>query len=213
MVSIGVYPFGFLGGIRTIMGAEACLMTMALDPELIDEINAHFCDLWYKLWSRLLAEVRIEHIAFWEDMAGKQGSLISPAMFLRFLTPYYQKLIALCREHDVTMFSVDSDGLMHELTGLFLQAGVNVIMPYEVQAGNDLPTLFREYPELVAFGGIDKRAMAIGKDAIDAEMQRVKALLPLGRFLPFPDHCIPPDVSWENYQYFVWRWKELIGKA
>jgi len=213
LVSVGIYPFGFLGGVRTIMGAEACLLAMALDPELIDDINTHFCDLWDQLWSRLFAATRIDHIAFWEDMAGKQGSLISPAMFRRFLTPYYERLIDLSKQHGVTMFSVDSDGYMPELTGLFLEAGVNVVMPYEVQAGNDLASLFRTYPELVAFGGMDKRVMAVDHQAIDAEMRRIKALLSLGRFVPFPDHCIPPDVSWENYQYFVWRWKELVGKA
>jgi hypothetical protein len=29
---------------------------------------------------------------FWEDMAGKNGSLISPSIFREFMTPYYRKL-------------------------------------------------------------------------------------------------------------------------
>jgi hypothetical protein len=33
-----------------------------------------------------------------------------------------------------------------------------------------------------------------------------------GRFIPHMDHAIPPDVPWDNYQYMVWRWKELTGK-
>jgi uroporphyrinogen decarboxylase len=89
---------------------------------------------------------------------------------------------------------------------------VPIVYPYEVQAANDIPMLLAKYPDLRVMGGMDKRAMIHGRAAIDAEMERVRPLLAGGRVLPFPDHLIPPDVSWENYQYFVWRWKELIGK-
>ena len=59
-------------------------------------------------------------------------------------------------------------------------------------------------------GAMDKRAMAQGPEAIDIEIQRIKELLSVGRFLPFPDHLIPPDVSWDNYCYFVKKWLEMI---
>ena len=212
LTAVGVYPYGFLGGPRTMMGAEECLMAFAMEPELIEDINKHLCNLWYKLLSRILEETRLDELAMWEDMAGKQGSLISPKMFRRFMTPYYQKLSNLARKHGVKIVSVDSDGYIHELTELFLEAGVNVILPYEVQADNDLPYLLKKHPDLCAIGGMDKRAMAKDRAAIDAEMERIKEIIPLGRYIPCPDHLIPADVSWENYQYFVWRWKELTGK-
>lgn len=212
LVTVGTYPYGFYGGVRTMMGAEASLIACADDPELIDDINEHLCRLWESLWDRVMQETRVDHVAMWEDMAGRQGSLISPAMFRRFLTPYYQRLTALGRRHGAKVFSVDSDGFMHELTALFLEAGINVILPYEVQAGNDVPMLRGKHPELSAWGCMDKRAMAQGGTAIEAEMERVEGLLACGRCIPFPDHLIPSDVSWANYQAFVWRWKELVGK-
>jgi uroporphyrinogen decarboxylase len=212
-VVVGVYPYGFLGGPRTMMGAEACLVACALQPDLVEDINRTLCNLWLRLCSRIVEETRVDVLAMWEDMASKHGSLISPAMFRRFLTPYYRKLTDLARRHGVTIRTVDSDGYMHELTPLFLKAGINVILPYEVQAGNDVAPLLKEHAGLCAFGHMDKRAMARGKSAMDAEIERVKAIVPLGRYVPFPDHLIPPDVSWEDYRYFVWRWKELTGKA
>jgi len=211
-VAVGVYPYGFFGGPRTMMGAEACLVACALEPELIEDINATLCNLWHRLWSRVFEETRVDMVLMWEDMASRQGSLISPAMFRRLLTPYYRKLMDLATAHGVTVRCVDSDGLMHELTPLFLEAGINVIFPYEVQAGNDLRRLLGKHPELRAFGHMDKRVMARDRAAMDGELERVKAVLTLGRYVPWPDHLIPPDVSWENYQYFVWRWKELTGK-
>lgn len=212
IVSVGIYPYGFFGGARTMMGAEECMIACALDPELIDDINRHLCNLWYKLWDRIFQETRVDEIAMWEDMAGKQGSLISPQMFRRFLTPHYKSLSDLGRKHGVKIISVDSDGYMHQLTGLFLEAGVNMIYPYEIQAGNDVVYLLNRHKALCACGGMDKRAMARDKAAIDAEIERVKSIIPLGRYIPFPDHLIPADVPWENYQYFVWKWKEITGK-
>jgi len=211
-VVVGVYPYGFFGGPRTMMGAEQCLVACALDPDLIEDINRTLADLWFTLWPRVFEETRVDVVMFWEDMAGKQGSLISPAMFRRFMTPHYRRLTDLARRHGARLITVDSDGLMHELSALFLEAGVNNVHPYEVQAGNDIPFLLREHPDLYAMGGMDKRAMIAGRASVDAEIRRVRAMLPLGRYLPFPDHLIPPDVPWENYQYFVWRWKEMIGK-
>jgi len=212
LAGISLYPYGFCGGARTMMGAEAYLLACALEPELIDDINRTLFHLWKVLWSRIFEEVRVDHVFMWEDMAGKQGSLISPAMFRRFLAPYYTELCGLARAHGVAMVSVDSDGLMHELTGLFLETGVRIIMPYEVQAGNDVGAMLTAHPGLIAFGGMDKRCMAGDTSAMDRELGRVRTLLPSRRFVPYPDHLIPADVSWTNYQYFVWRWKELIGK-
>jgi uroporphyrinogen decarboxylase len=212
LVYVGTYPFGFYGGARTLMGAEESLVACALEPELIEDINQHLCKLWFTLLSRIIEETRVDAIAFWEDMASKQGSLISPKMFQRFLTPFYRTLTELGKKNGVKVFSVDSDGLMHELTGLFFEAGVNVVYPYEVQAGNDIPYLLNKYPGICAMGGMDKRAMAEGRSAIDLEVDRIKPIIEIGRYIPFPDHLIPADVSWENYQYFVWRWKELVGK-
>ena len=41
-----------------------------------------------------------------------------------------------------------------------------------------------------------------------AELTRVAPLLAEGGFLPWCDHHVPPDVSLENYQYYVRRMKE-----
>lgn len=213
LVEMNAFPYGLFGGARTMMGAEECLIACALEPDLIQDINQTLFNLWYKMLERMLGDVRLDAFFFWEDMAGKQGSLISPAMFRQFMTPYYQKLIALCRAHGVEMFSLDSDGNIHELTGLFLEAGINVVYPYEIQAGCDVAAMLRKYPGLCAMGGMDKRAMAADKRAMDEEIERVRGVLSLGRYIPFPDHAIPPDVSWENYQYFVWRWKEMVYRA
>ena len=51
-------------------------------------------------------------------------------------------------------------------------------------------------------GGMDKRVFAHDKAAVDAEIERLKPLVALGRYLPCPDHRIPPDAKFELVQYY-----------
>ncbi len=70
-----------------------------------------------------------------------------------------------------------------------------------------------EYGDRVALRGyVDKLALIAGKDAIDAELARLKPLLDMNGFIPHTDHLVPPDVSFENYCYYRQKKCELIGK-
>jgi hypothetical protein len=78
---------------------------------------------------------------------------------------------------------------------------------------NERPRAIFSYNELFGrelrlLGGIDKRAMIAGPEAIDAELARVVPLLKEGGYIPWCDHHVPPDVSLENYLYYVRRMKE-----
>ena len=71
-----------------------------------------------------------------------------------------------------------------------------------VAAGCDVNAYRRRWPELALMGGIDKRALAQGPDAIDAELDRVWPAVATGRYVPDLDHLVPDDVSWANYAYY-----------
>jgi hypothetical protein len=207
---LGGYPCGFFGSIRWLMGDVDFLIAAATEPEFVLEINDYLCILWCELFERVLAEVKPDILWLWEDMAGRQGSMISPDMFRRYMTPFYRRLVSLVKSYGVEITMVDSDGFIEDLAPIFVEAGVNCILPWEVQAGNDLRRVRQRCPSLAFMGGMDKRAMAEGKHAMDQEIERIRNLLSLGKFLPFPDHLIPPDVSWSNYCYFVKKWHEML---
>ena len=80
------------------------------------------------------------------------------------------------------------------------------------------PAMFREfmlpaYRRMTAFyrdHGIDKRKLAAGRAAIDEELERKVPLVFEGSgFVPFTDHTVPPDVSWDNFRYYRRRLAEL----
>ena len=191
------------------MGVERISVMLYDDPEWIQEMMDYVVDFYCACGRRALEEADLDYVLLWEDMAYKTGPLISPEMFRRFMLEPYKRLTSFIRDRGVDLIFVDSDGDSGLLIPLFLEGGVNGFYPMERVAGMDAVELRKEYGrELRLMGGIDKRAMAAGPEAIDAELANVASLLEEGGFLPWCDHHVPPDVSLENYQYYVRRMKE-----
>ena len=212
-VQVGSCPYGIFGSIRELMGAEQCLIGFYADAAMIRDMMEHLTTLWLALWERVVAEVRIDHIHIWEDMSGKHGSLISPAMAEEFMMPCYDRIVAFARAHGVRLVSVDTDGDCRELVPIMIRHGINVFFPFEVQAGNDILAYRAIYPELGILGGLDKRALAEGRPAIDREVERARRMLKQGRYIPGFDHLIPPDVPWADFRYATERLREVCGKS
>ena len=208
-VQVGVFPWGVFGTVRDLMGAESMLMTFYDEPELMHDMMEHLTTLWIALWERVAAEVRIDHIHIWEDMAGKQGSLISPAMVGRFMMPCYDRIAAFARRHGVRVVSVDTDGDCHQLVPVMMQHGVNMFFPFEVQAGCDIRVYRRQYPALGIMHGLDKRVLAQTRVDVDREVARAREMVRLGRYIPGFDHLIPPDATWENFKYAAEELREV----
>ena len=110
-------------------------------------------------------------------------------------------------EGTVATITGASRGIGRAIGLRFAEAGARVVV-----SSRKLEGVQSVADEIAALGGMDKRAMAVDRAAMDAEIERVLPIVETGRLIPYPDHLIPSDVSWENYQYFVWRWKErLVG--
>ena len=48
-----------------------------------------------------------------------------------------------------------------------------------------------------------------GRDAIDAEVDRVRRLLDAGRYFPAVDHSVPQDVPYDRFRYLLDRLRSL----
>lgn len=201
-VQVGAFPFGVFGTLRDLIGVEELLVGFYENPDFIRDMMDHLTSLWLSVYEQVSREVQIDHIHIWEDMSGRQGSLLSPAMVEEFMMPCYDRIAAFARSHGVRLLSVDTDGDCSELVPLMMRHGVNMFFPFEVQAGNNILEYRRRYPELGIIGGLDKRALATGRDAIDREVDKAWAMIRNGgRYIPGFDHLIPPDVPWDNFKY------------
>ena len=203
---------GFFGGPREMLGFERLLYMFYDDAALLCEILDTLCDLWVQLFTRALEDAPIDFFFVWEDMSFKTGPLIGPDLFRRFLLPRYKRLTRALRLAGVDVIMVDSDGDVRQLIPLWLEGGVTCLFPWETQMGLDIVEIRRQYPRLQMIGGINKHSLALGREAIDAELAKIPFMLTQGRYLPAIDHFCPPDVSWDNYRYFCEKLRSMIER-
>ena len=68
----------------------------------------------------------------------------------------------------------------------------------------DAVKLRKEYGrDLALSGGVDKRELAKDKKAIEKEVERILPLIEQGGYIPTVDHTVPPDVSYDNFMYYM----------
>jgi uroporphyrinogen decarboxylase len=155
---------------------------------------------------QILDVVTIDAFAMWEDMAYNHAPLISPEMARRYMLPRYRLVADFVRSRGVRYVGLDSDGQIGPLIPVWMDAGLDFLYPFEVQSGMDVLAVRRKYGrELRIWGGVDKRALARGPAAIDADLARLKPLIEEGGYIPHTDHTCPPDISYANYCYYLER--------
>jgi hypothetical protein len=201
---------GFFGPLRNLVGVERLCELFYDDPVFLEEMMDANADFIIALMSQVLDTVRVDSFWFWEDMAYKTAPLISPDLARRFMLPRYRRVVDFLKGRGVPFIALDSDGQVDSLIPIWLEAGINALFPFEVQAGMDVRAVRAKYGQtLRIFGGVDKRALARGPVAIDAELKSLKPLINEGGYVPHTDHSIPPNVSYGNYCYYIDKLEEI----
>lgn len=204
---------GFYGHLRNLMGMENLSLAFFEYPDMVHDM----ADLWAENIARqveaLPPDLPIDFVTWWEDMASKNGPLVSPRTFREFLQPGYHRVMTAVRKHGCVASHVDCDGNPHDIVANWLEEGVNVMFPLEVTAGVDAYAWRREFGrDLRLRGGVAKAPLVQGGKAIDRELERIKPLLDQGGYIPHLDHLVPPDIPYKHYRQYLDKKRKLIGK-
>lgn len=137
-----------------------------------------------------------------DDYAGNTNTLISPAMFRRFIKPCLRRLIQAIKEFNPeTRVMLHSDGAITKLIPDIIDLGVDVLHPLEPLPATDIPAIKASVGERVTFlGGIDiSQAMRGSTADVVAEVQhRIQQLGPGGGYILAPSNHLQADVPPEN---------------
>lgn len=202
------------GVLRDYLGIENLCYLLADDEGLVDEMIRVNAELCYQCTEAALASgVHFDLGHFWEDIAFKNGPLVNPAVLAAKVGPHYRRIVELLGRHGIDLVSLDCDGDIASLVPVWLEVGVNVMFPIEVGTwqASFKPWRERYGRELRGVGGMDKRVFSKDYAAVDAEIERLKALVELGGYLPCPDHRIAADARWECVQYYCERLRRSFG--
>ncbi len=204
--------------LRSLIGPADLLYAFYDMPDVV-----HDCmKTWFRLADAVIARhqqhVTLDMIYFAEDICYNHGSLISPEMMDEFLAPYYQQLLTNLKARQIDKsrrlhVKVDTDGWAGPVIPWYQKTiGMNIMTPFEVASGCDVVELGKQYPDLVMYGGIDKRVLAAGKDAIDKHVEYIlPAMRARGGYIPHCDHGVPAEVKLEDYHHYRKRCIELGG--
>ncbi|UCH36007.1 MAG: hypothetical protein JSV65_06550 [Armatimonadota bacterium] len=205
--------FGLYSHLRRFLGTEGLSYAWYDQPGLIHEMLDFFTEFAIETLRPGLETIQCDYFNFFEDFAFKTGPLLSPRIFREFLLPRYHRIVEFVRSHGIDIIWFDSDGNFDVLVPLVIEAGITCIWPLEVAAGNDPRETRRRFGrDLALSGGLDKRALACDKAAIRAELQaKIPPLLDDGGYIPTLDHAVPPDVSYENWLYYLELKSEMLA--
>jgi hypothetical protein len=203
---------GFYWRAREWMGTEGVSYGWYDQPDLMHEMMEFVADFTIEVSRPILEKVAPDYIFLNEDMAMKTGPLLSPATYRTFIFPHMRRLVDFYKSHGVGYFVVDTDGNSEPLIPLLMEAGVDAIWPMERAADSQNPLFLRKKygKQLRLWGGVDKRELTKDKQAIENHLRTFIPLVDEGGFIPTIDHTVPPDISLENFTYYMKRKMDLL---
>jgi uroporphyrinogen decarboxylase len=205
---------GFFGALRNMMGVENLCLAFYDQPALVERMMEQRADAIIEITAAVLEVTDFDVFWFWEDMAYNHGPLIGPELFRRFALKHYRRVCDWLHSRGIRHIGLDSDGDIRTLIPIWLDAGIDHLWPFEVQAGMDVVEIRGIYGhDLALMGGIDKRAVAKGGEVMRAEVDRVVGLVADGGYIPELDHSAPPDISWLDFCEFTEYLKFRLGRG
>jgi len=198
------------GWLRNWMGLERFSVALIEERAWVEEMMEHLTEMTLFLIEKGFPEKGIDVAWWWEDMCYNHGPLMSPRLFEKLLVPRYKRITRALSERGIDLNVLDCDGRIYELVPGWLEAGINVMFP--IEALHTSPFKLREEfgDRALLLGGVDKLSLIRGKEAIDRELANLVPLVERGGFIPTVDHRVPPDVTLENYLYYLEKKKKIL---
>ncbi len=199
---------------RQLMGEEELCVAFYTQPELVHDMLQTIGDTAFEVLERVSSVVQVDELSIHEDLAGKSGPLVGPKQIEEFMKPYYRRIWDMLRDRGARLFSQDSDGDMNPVIQSFMDAGVNVMYPFEPAAGMDIVKTRETYGSKLAFwGGIDKHVIRRSREEIEAELEyKIPPMVRTGGCVLGLDHRIPNGTPLDNYRFYVRKAWEIIDR-
>ncbi len=188
-------------GVWFMMGLETFMLACIDDPELIEMMYEKIVPLQLRAM-----EVAMEHpsvgMSFHaDDLSGKNGPLVDPAHYRKYVFPAYKKMADMAKAADKPMV-YHTDGKIDMVIEELLATGIDGWHPVEKQA-HDINEVKANYGDRIALlGNIDLQyTLTKGTpEEVDAEVrERIRDLGPGGGYCVSSGNSIPEYVPIENY--------------
>ena len=209
---LGIWCGSMIGKIRDMLTFEGLAYACHDYPEMVEDMVETCCLLVEDSLDQLLPAIEFDYACGWEDICFKNGPIVSLGFYTDVIVPRYARIGRKLHAAGIDLWYTDCDGDVRPLLPGFLEAGINCLFPYEVNSCVHPAELFKEYgKELRIMGGVDKMELRKGREAIRTYMDSLAPLVERGGYIPFCDHRCPPDVSPDDYLYYLDLKERMFG--
>ena len=201
---LGVNTGSMIGRVRDLLTFEGLAYSIYDYPEMVEDMVETSCQLVEHFLDQVLPHFQFDYAAGWEDICFKNGPIVSVSFFRDIVTPRYKRIHQKLKAHNIDLWYTDCDGDVRPILPHLLEGGINCLFPFEVNGCAHPGELLDAYEgRLKIMGGFDKMALGKDKQAIDDYMKTLVKYVDRGGYIPFCDHRCPPNVTPENYLYYL----------
>jgi hypothetical protein len=209
---LGIYCGSMIGKIRDLLTFEGLAYATYDYPEMVEDIVETACRLVEHTLDQLLPEIDFDYASGWEDIAFKNGPIVSVDFFNSVVVPRYKRINQKLKNYGIDIWYTDCDGDVRPLLPGLLDGGINTLFPFEVNGCAHPGELLDEYSgELRIMGGVDKTKLIAGQEETKKYLESLVPYVERGGYIPFCDHRCPPDVTYENYLYYLDLKERMFG--
>ena len=201
---LGVHCGSMIGKIRDMLTFEGLTCAWYEHPTMVEDMVETVCLLAEQFLDQVLGEIDFDYASGWEDICCISGPLVTLEFFKNVVAPRYKRIGDKLRARGIDIWYTDCDGDVRPLLPYFMDAGINCLFPFEVNSCCTPGELLDEYGgDLMIMGGVDKMQLGRGPGAIRKCLDALDPYVQRGGFIPFCDHRCPPNVTPEDYLYYL----------
>ena len=209
---LGVHCGSMIGVVRDVLTFEGLTVAWYDYPEMVEDIVETACLLVEQFLDQVLGKIDFDFAAGWEDICCISGPLVTLDLFKNIVAPRYKRISDKLAAHGIDVWYIDCDGDVRPLLPYFMDNGINCLFPFEVNSCCTPGELLDQYEgKLMIMGGVDKMQLGKGRQAIKKCLEALDPHVQRGGFIPFCDHRCPPNVTPEDYIYYLDLKEEMWG--
>jgi len=211
-IPMGIGCGSFIGRIRDMLTFEGLIYACYDYPDMVEDMIETVTVLAEDYLDAVLPHVTLDYATGWEDICFKNGPIVSVDFFKNVIGPRIKRIGDRLHKHGIDIWYTDCDGDVRPLLPVFLENGINCLFPFEVNSCAHPGELLDEYGgALRIMGGVDKMQLGAGKPEIKAYLESLEKYVARGGYIPFCDHRCPPNVTPENYLYYLDLKEKMFG--
>jgi uroporphyrinogen decarboxylase len=148
-----------------LRGYKQFLIDLGSNPKMVEAILDLTMRFRLAYWEKALEVIRdlVDVVVEYDDLGSNTSLLISPQMYRKYLKPRHKKLFDFINSHSHASLFLHSCGAIYLLILDFIEAGVEILNPFQVSATNmsDGKRLRLEFGKDITFwgGGVNTQSV------------------------------------------------------